>query len=46
MPCALVEFMHLVYARWRFATTADAVTLVVVIAAAGWLAARLSERST
>lgn len=42
MPRALIELMHTLYERWRFATPTDFATLAVIIVAVGWLAARPS----
>jgi hypothetical protein len=40
MPRALIEVMHLLYDRWRFATPTDFFTLCVVIIAVGWIFTR------
>ena len=42
MPRALIDIMHLLYDRWRFATPSDFLTLGVVIIAIGWLTTRYS----
>jgi hypothetical protein len=42
MPRALIDLMHQLYERWRFATPSDFFTLGVVIIAVGWLATRRS----
>lgn len=42
MPRALIDFMHVLYERWRYATPSDFFILGVVIVAVGWLASRFS----
>jgi len=42
MSTALIDLMHSLYERWRFATPSDFLILGVGIVAIGWLATRLS----